>query len=109
MPHCRPPTSFAPLCPKHRRPAICWIATGSPFANVGGGSLVDETALLAALESGRLGGAILDVTRREPLPPDDPLWTAPRTILTQHTCAGSDRVARDTLNFFGANLARYQA
>lgn len=82
---------------------------GALFVNVGRGSLVVESALLAALESEHLGGALLDVTRHEPLPAEDPLWRAPRTLLTQHTCAGSDRVFRDIINFFDRNLTRYRA
>jgi phosphoglycerate dehydrogenase-like enzyme len=79
------------------------------FVNVGRGSLVDEAALIAALRENRLRGAILDVTQREPLPPDDPLWDSPRTLLTQHTSAGSDREIHDTITFFGQNLERYRA
>jgi glyoxylate/hydroxypyruvate reductase A len=82
---------------------------GAIFVNVGRGSLVVEADLIAALESGHLGGALLDVTRHEPLPPDDPLWRAPRTILTQHTCGGSNRVTTNILDFFEHNLARYRA
>ena len=79
------------------------------FANVGRGSLVDEAALIAALQTGRLRGAVIDVTRREPLPPDDPFWTCPRTILTQHTSGGSNLVSPDVVGGFKTNLARYRA
>nr|NLI51493.1 phosphoglycerate dehydrogenase [Propionibacterium sp.] len=56
--------------------------------NVGRGTCVDEAALVAALEAGRLGGAALDVFAVEPLPADSPLWDAPRTILTPHVAGG---------------------
>lgn len=79
------------------------------FVNIGRGSLVDEPALVAALRAGRLGGAVLDVTQCEPLPPDDPLWSCPNTLLTQHTSAGSSREILDTIALFGENLARYRA
>lgn len=79
------------------------------FANVGRGSLVDETALIAALHAGRLRGAVIDVTQREPLPPDDPFWNCPRTILTQHTSGGSDRVSPEVVRFFKENLVLYRA
>jgi phosphoglycerate dehydrogenase-like enzyme len=82
---------------------------GAIFTNVGRGSLVDEPALIAALHAGRLGGAVLDVTCREPLPPDDPLWGSPRTILTQHTAGGWTTVVLRRLSVFGENLARYRA
>jgi D-2-hydroxyacid dehydrogenase (NADP+) len=60
--------------------------------NVARGSLLDETALVRALESGALAGAALDVTATEPLPPDSPLWKAPNLFLTPHTSAMSDRL-----------------
>ena len=59
--------------------------------NVGRGALIDQGALVAALRAGRLGGAVLDVTTPEPLPADDPLWAAPRTLVTPHISAIGDR------------------
>jgi len=59
--------------------------------NVGRGALVDQAALGAALHAGRLGGAIVDVTTPEPLPPDDPLWAAPNLLVTPHISAIGDR------------------
>lgn len=59
--------------------------------NVGRGSVVDQAALAVALRHERLGGAILDVTVPEPLPPDDPLWDAPRCLVTPHISAIGDR------------------
>jgi phosphoglycerate dehydrogenase-like enzyme len=60
--------------------------------NVGRGSLLDEAALIRALASGKLGGAALDVTETEPLPPESPLWKAPNLMITPHTSAVSDRL-----------------
>lgn len=56
--------------------------------NVGRGTTVDQEALIAALRSGTIGGAALDVTDPEPLPADDPLWDAPRLIITPHAAGG---------------------
>lgn len=56
--------------------------------NVGRGSTVDEAALVAALQEGRLAGAAIDVTATEPLPPDSPLWDAPNLLLTPHAAGG---------------------
>ncbi len=54
------------------------------LVNVGRGPLVDTDALVRALEAGRLGGACLDVTDPEPLPPDHPLWRFPNVLVTPH-------------------------
>jgi phosphoglycerate dehydrogenase-like enzyme len=55
--------------------------------NVGRGSLLDETALAEALQSGRLGGAVLDVFMEEPLPPQHVFWGTPNLLITSHTAA----------------------
>lgn len=73
---------------------IARMKPGSRLINVGRGSLLDESALLHALESGALAGAALDVTSVEPLPPESPLWKAPNLFLTPHTSAVSDRLWR---------------
>ncbi|MFN8233968.1 MAG: NAD(P)-dependent oxidoreductase [Actinomycetota bacterium] len=70
------------------------LATMKPTAllvNVARGALVDEAALDRALRSGRLRGAMLDVTEREPLPRDSPLWTTPNLLLTPHVSRGRER------------------
>jgi D-2-hydroxyacid dehydrogenase (NADP+) len=65
---------------------------GARLINVGRGSLLDEAALVRALESGALGGAALDVAQTEPLPAESPLWKAPNLMITPHTSAVSDRL-----------------
>jgi phosphoglycerate dehydrogenase-like enzyme len=60
--------------------------------NVGRGSLVDEPALISALESGSLAGAAVDVAQTEPLPATSPLWRTPNLFITPHTSALSDRL-----------------
>jgi phosphoglycerate dehydrogenase-like enzyme len=57
------------------------------LVNIGRGSTIDETALVNALNSGSLAGAILDVFQEEPLLPDHPLWSTPNTFITYHTAA----------------------
>jgi D-2-hydroxyacid dehydrogenase (NADP+) len=71
---------------------IAKMKRGARLINVGRGSLLDETALVRALESGALAGAAVDVTGIEPLPPDSPLWKAPNLFITPHTSAVSDRL-----------------
>ena len=61
------------------------LKSSALLVNVGRGSTLDETALVAALDAGRLLGAVLDVTAIEPLPVVSPLWRHPRVLLTQHT------------------------
>lgn len=83
------------------------MAEGAVFVNVGRGSAVVEADLIAALESGRLGAAILDVARAEPLPADDPLWDAPRVKLSPHVAASADRYMENLHSLFRDNLDRY--
>jgi phosphoglycerate dehydrogenase-like enzyme len=62
---------------------------GALLVNVARGNIVERDALIAALRSGQLASAALDVTDPEPLPPDDPLWQAPNLILTPHVSGSS--------------------
>ena len=78
------------------------------FVNVGRGSVIDEEALASALTAGKLGGAVLDVTAIEPLPRESPLWSTPRTILTQHTGGGYGEELIDKANRFLRNLTRWR-
>jgi phosphoglycerate dehydrogenase-like enzyme len=71
-------------------PSTAWLI------NVSRGPLVDEEALLDALRTGRLAGAILDVTSEEPLPAGHPLWDAPNVTITPHVSGATDRF-RDEL------------
>ena len=71
---------------------IALMKRGARIVNVSRGTLLEEVALLRALEDGHLAGAALDVTETEPLPAESPLWKAPRTFITPHTSAMSDRL-----------------
>lgn len=85
------------------------LRPGAVFVNAGRGTLADEDALVAALASGRLGGAVLDVTREEPLPAGHPLWSCPNVILTQHTAGGSRDETRQIIDLFADNWRRLTA
>jgi len=80
---------------------------GARFYNVGRGTTVDQDALVEALRAGTLGGAYLDVTEPEPLPPDHPLWTAPNCFITPHTAGGRDDQAEALVDHFLGNLAAF--
>ena len=60
-----------------------------------------------ALDSGWIGGAVLDVFNEEPLPPDSPLYGTPNLIITPHTSWSSDKVVERSLDLFVANLRRF--
>jgi len=79
------------------------------FINVSRGKVVDTPALVQALKEGRIAGAGLDVAYREPLPPDDELWTAPNLIITCHTSGWSPKVQGRRLDLFAENVRRYVA
>ena len=82
---------------------------GAWLINVARGRLVDERALVRALREGRLGGAILDAFRDEPLPPTSPLYELPNVIITPHTSWSSGRVLDRSVELFCDNLRRYAA
>lgn len=77
------------------------------FLNVGRGSAVDEQALIHALQTGAIAGAVLDVFTQEPLPQENPLWGAPNVLLTSHTSAPS--FPEPIAEVFLQNYRRYQA
>ncbi len=87
---------------------IARIKRGALLVNVGRGSTMDEVALVAALDSGQLGGAYLDVTAVEPLPEASPLWRHPKVILTQHTGGRFPGETDRKLEVFIANWTRFQ-
>jgi phosphoglycerate dehydrogenase-like enzyme len=87
--------------------AFAAMPPGGIFINVARGTLVDESALIAALESGHLSGAAIDVARIEPLPPDDPLWSAPNLLVSPHSSASAERYAERAFDLFCENLERY--
>lgn len=86
---------------------LAQMKRGSVLINVARGPVVVERELVAALQSGQLAAAGLDVTEVEPLPTSSPLWDLPNVIITPHVGAQSARRIDDATNFFCENLRRY--
>ena len=101
LPHADYVVIAAPETPETKRligPAeLARMKPSARLVNVARGTLLDEAALVRALQEDRLGGAALDVMETEPLPVDSPLWKTPRLFITPHISAISDRLwARHT-------------
>ncbi len=79
------------------------------LVNVTRGEVMDEAALVSALQQGRLRGAALDVAPREPLPPDSPLWQLDNVVMTPHTAGASQYRAARNIDRFVTNLGRLRA
>jgi glyoxylate/hydroxypyruvate reductase A len=74
--------------------------------NICRGAIVDENALVEALTSGQIAGAVIDVMKEEPLPPNSPLWECPHLIITPHISGPS--LPEDMVEFFRENFGRFQ-
>ena len=100
----------APDTPKTRnlmdRERIRSLPRGALLVNVARGKLVDEQALLEALQDGHLRGAALDVFRTEPLPPASPFWTLPNVLITPHVSAVTHGFWRRQMDLILSNLGR---
>ncbi len=88
-------------------PQFNYMPNDSYVVNVSRGKVIDEEALIAALRSGKLAGAGLDVTYTEPCPPDNPLWEQENVILTSHSAGASQHIRRRAMQLFIDNLHRY--
>jgi len=78
------------------------------FVNVARGRLIDEAALVAALEAKQIAGAGLDAFEQEPLPADHPLWRLPNVLITPHTAAFAGEYWAPVVDLFLENMARYR-
>jgi glyoxylate/hydroxypyruvate reductase len=86
---------------------IALLPAGAVVVNVGRGGVIDEQALIQALQEERLAGAALDVFATEPLPQDSPLWRLPNVLISPHTAALSVRENERIVALFTENLRRY--
>jgi phosphoglycerate dehydrogenase-like enzyme len=80
---------------------------GAYIVNVARGAIIDEAALIRALQEGWIGGAALDVFESEPLPADSPLWDMDNVIVSPHNAGNTDIYAAITVDLFCENLRRY--
>jgi phosphoglycerate dehydrogenase-like enzyme len=76
--------------------------------NMGRGKLVDQDALIAALNEGRIAGAGLDTTTPEPLPSDSALWTTPNVLITAHTAGNTPRFFPRIVDFLEVQLGLFR-
>ena len=83
------------------------LSQKSILINVGRGNLINEKYLIKKLKNNFIKGAILDVTAEEPIKINNPLWTCPNLILTQHTGGGYKNEMIDKINFFLDNFQKY--
>lgn len=87
--------------------SLALLPRGARIINPGRGTLIDDDALLAALESGQVGHATLDVFRTEPLPAAHPFWHHPRVTVTPHIAAATR--AASASRVIARNIARVEA
>ncbi|MDN5759819.1 MAG: 2-hydroxyacid dehydrogenase [Tomitella sp.] len=82
------------------------VPAGSIVINVGRGAVIDESALVDALRTGRIGGAAMDVFVSEPIAVDSPLLTLDRVLLSPHVAGGSSTARRHIYTMAAENVAR---
>ena len=102
----------APLTPETRQlinaETLAVIKRGAFLVNIGRGKLIDDDAVVAALKSGQLGGAALDVFTREPLDPASPFWDLPNVIVTPHMSGAMEDYWTPLVALFAENLRRFE-
>lgn len=89
------------------REQLALLPRGAVIINIGRGQIIDQAALVEALQSGHLRGAALDVFEVEPLPPGDPLWTMPNVIISPHSASTAETENQKIIDLFCENLRRY--
>jgi len=86
---------------------LAMLNPGAVIVNVARGQIVDEEALCRALETGQLGGAVLDVFDQEPLDVSSPLWSLPNVVITPHSSGFRADHWDDVIDLFSDNLRRF--
>ena len=102
----------APLTPETRQlinaETLGVMKRGAFLINIGRGKLIDDDAVAAALRTGQLGGAALDVFTREPLDPSSPFWDLPNVIVTPHMSGAMEDYWTPLVALFAENLRRFE-
>ena len=102
----------APLTPETRQlinaETLAMMKRGAFLINIGRGKLIDDDAVAAAVRSGQLGGAALDVFTREPLDPSSPFWDLPNVIVTPHMSGAMEDYWTPLVALFAENLRRFE-
>jgi phosphoglycerate dehydrogenase-like enzyme len=88
---------------------IAQMKDGAYLIGISRGKIIDEDALVEALQSGRLAGAALDVFAQEPLPKDSPLWDIPNLLITPHAAGGTQFEGQHVMSIFKENLRKFLA
>ncbi|MGD0803203.1 MAG: D-2-hydroxyacid dehydrogenase [Candidatus Bathyarchaeia archaeon] len=90
-----------------REEELAAMKSSAVLINIARGAIVDEAALIRALNSGKLLGAALDVQTTEPLPHDSPLWELPQVLLSPHSASNVDSENVELVKLFCENLSLY--
>ena len=111
LPRCQWLAITCPLTPETRglvdSDKLGSLPRGAHVINVARGEIVNEVALIEALNSGHLAGAYLDVFEKEPLQPESPLWDMPGVILSPHNSAASSSNAQKVFELFLDNFGNW--
>lgn len=89
--------------------ALSAMPHGAAVVNIGRGAVIDEPALIAALRSGAIGFAALDVTATEPLPTGSPLWDLENVLISPHSASTVEGENRRIVDIFARNYAQWRA
>ncbi|QLE54387.1 D-2-hydroxyacid dehydrogenase [Nostoc sp. TCL26-01] len=87
---------------------LCLMRPDAYLINIARGGIVDELALVKALQNGTIAGAALDTVFTEPLPPESLLWSLPNVLITPHCSGNSPRTKERSLALFLDNFTRYR-
>ena len=111
LPQCDYVVAAAPLTPETRHiisdAAISVMKKTAVVVNIGRGPVIDEAALIRALESGRIRGAALDVFEKEPLPADSPFYKLQNVLLSPHCADHTADWLEQAMQFFVAQFVRF--